>query len=275
VRKHARWISLSDSFFRRADCYLFTAIQCKRCLSINGSWVTTAKRHFNDEGKCVKLAQDRKAGRIYDQPETPGLRSGGPDHPALSIKEGPSKRSYSDAFEDDEEDEIAEAAEAVEAVEAEEAGPSVLRADFPPGAVAAGQGHSRQRVIPQQAMLQGELLQAHPVHGGGQGPLPGLAMYGQSPQMMAAWAHLTQHSGTLPQPQQTAQMMNNLMSQQQMLRPHPHPPLPRPPPEASPLRSFPTTGDSNVSMPVMLSKPGGRSPLPVSHPTGLPWAAAA
>jgi len=31
--------------------------QCNRCLSINGSWVTTAKRHFNEKGVCVRLAK--------------------------------------------------------------------------------------------------------------------------------------------------------------------------------------------------------------------------
>ena len=31
------------------------ASQCNRCLSINGSWVSTAKRHFDNEGRCTQV----------------------------------------------------------------------------------------------------------------------------------------------------------------------------------------------------------------------------
>lgn len=34
---------------------VWRCLQCDRSLSINGSWVTTAKRHFDDNGKCVAV----------------------------------------------------------------------------------------------------------------------------------------------------------------------------------------------------------------------------
>jgi len=39
---------------------VWRCLQCDRSLSINGSWVTTAKRHFDDDGKCVVASQSGK-----------------------------------------------------------------------------------------------------------------------------------------------------------------------------------------------------------------------
>jgi len=48
---------------------IWKCLQCKKALSINGSWVTTCKRHFNDDGICVNLQE-----RVYP------LALGGPLH---------------------------------------------------------------------------------------------------------------------------------------------------------------------------------------------------
>ena len=38
---------------------IWRCLQCDRSLSINGSWVTTAKRHFDDNGNCVAVREGK------------------------------------------------------------------------------------------------------------------------------------------------------------------------------------------------------------------------